>query len=82
VAFSCPKPEQTVAPNPHCFPIAGARIGIFLTVQGCTRLVVDARGATEVCESFEMIETVSALMGLLSAGIFLAHAFEGYRTRA
>jgi len=29
-----------------------------------------------------MIETVSALMGLVSAGIFLAHAFEGYRTRA
>jgi hypothetical protein len=29
-----------------------------------------------------MIETVSALMGLVSAAIFLAHAFEGYRTRA
>jgi hypothetical protein len=29
-----------------------------------------------------MIETVSALMGLVSAGIFLAHAFEGYRYRA
>jgi hypothetical protein len=25
-----------------------------------------------------MIETVIAVMGLVSAGIFLAHAFEGY----
>jgi hypothetical protein len=29
-----------------------------------------------------MIETVTALMGLVSAGIFIAHAFEGYRYRA
>jgi len=29
-----------------------------------------------------MIETVTAVMGLVSAGIFLAHAFEGYRSRA
>ncbi len=29
-----------------------------------------------------MIETVTAVMGLFSAGIFLAHALEGYRTRA
>jgi hypothetical protein len=29
-----------------------------------------------------MIGTVTAVMGLLSAGIFLAHAFEGYRYRA
>jgi hypothetical protein len=29
-----------------------------------------------------MIETVTAVMGLLSAGIFLAHAYEGFRTRA
>ena len=28
-----------------------------------------------------MIETVTAVMGLVSAGIFLAHAFEHYRTR-
>jgi hypothetical protein len=31
---------------------------------------------------FAMIETVTAVMGLVSAGIFLAHAFEGYRSRA
>jgi hypothetical protein len=29
-----------------------------------------------------MIETVTALLGLISAGIFLAHAFEGFRARA
>lgn len=29
-----------------------------------------------------MIETVTAVMGLLSAAIFLAHAVEGYRYRA
>ena len=29
-----------------------------------------------------MIETVTALLGLVSAGIFLAHAFEGFRSRA
>jgi hypothetical protein len=28
-----------------------------------------------------MIETVTALMGLVGAGIFLAHAFEGIRSR-
>jgi hypothetical protein len=29
-----------------------------------------------------MIETVTAFLGLVSAGIFLAHAFEGFRSRA
>ena len=29
-----------------------------------------------------MIETVTAFLALFSAGIFLAHAFEGFRTRA
>lgn len=28
-----------------------------------------------------MIETVTAFLGLFSAGIFLAHAFEGFRSR-
>jgi hypothetical protein len=32
--------------------------------------------------TFAMIETVTAVLGLVSAGIFLAHAFEGYRSRA
>jgi len=29
-----------------------------------------------------MIEAVTAVMGLMGAGIFLAHAFEGVRSRA
>jgi hypothetical protein len=29
-----------------------------------------------------MIETVSAFLGLVSAGIFLAHALEGFHSRA
>src|SRR6185312_7714295 len=37
------------------------------------------QGAQRTCA---MIETVTAVMGLVSAGIFLAHAFEGYRSRA
>jgi hypothetical protein len=28
-----------------------------------------------------MIETVTAFFGLISASIFLAHAFDGYRSR-
>jgi hypothetical protein len=32
--------------------------------------------------NFAMIETVTAVMGLVSAVIFLAHALEGYRSRA
>jgi hypothetical protein len=33
-------------------------------------------------KDFAMIETVTAVMGLVSAGIFIAHAFEGFRSRA
>jgi hypothetical protein len=45
------------------------------------------RGSMSFCPGrgariFAMIETVTALLGLVSAGIFLAHAFEGYRSRA
>jgi hypothetical protein len=47
-------------------------------VQGRTRFL----GCKGGIWNLTMIETVSALMGLVSAGIFLAHAFEGYRTRA
>jgi hypothetical protein len=32
--------------------------------------------------TFAMIETITAVLGLVSAGIFLAHAFEGFRSRA
>jgi hypothetical protein len=36
------------------------------------------RGAKD---GFVMIETVTAFFGLISASIFLAHAFDGYRSR-
>jgi hypothetical protein len=29
-----------------------------------------------------MMETLTAIFGLVSAGIFLAHAFDGFRSRA
>jgi hypothetical protein len=32
--------------------------------------------------TFAMIETLTAVMGLVSAGIFIAHAFDGFRSRA
>jgi len=37
------------------------------------------RGAKD---GFAMIETVTALFGLISASIFLAHALDGYRSRS
>jgi hypothetical protein len=46
-------------------------------VQGLGRFL-----ACGVARMFAMIEMLSAVMGLVSAGIFLAHAFEGYRSRA
>ena len=39
-------------------------------------------GAAGAQRKLAMIETVTAVMGLVSAGIFLAHAFEGFRSRA
>jgi hypothetical protein len=32
--------------------------------------------------TFAMIDSVAAVLGLVSAGIFLAHAIEGYRAHA
>jgi hypothetical protein len=32
--------------------------------------------------NFAMFEAVTAVMGLVSVGVFLAHAFEGVRSRA
>jgi hypothetical protein len=32
--------------------------------------------------NFAMFEAITAVMGLVSAGVFLAHAFEGVRSRA
>jgi hypothetical protein len=51
--------------------------GILLTVRGGASFC--PRGAQRI---FAMVETVTAILGLFSAGIFLAHAFDGFRTRA
>jgi hypothetical protein len=53
------------------------RDGILLTVQRSSRSV--GYGAQR---KFAMIETVTAVLGLMSAGIFIAHAFDGFRSRA
>jgi hypothetical protein len=42
-------------------------------------VVLSVAGAQRI---FAMIETVTAFLGLFSAGIFIAHAFEGFRSRA
>ena len=70
--------ETPVARNPRSSPIVRAHPGIFLTVQGRRRFVFRARGRKG---RFAMFETMTAVMGLLGAGIFLAHAFEGIRSR-
>jgi hypothetical protein len=77
VTLLCATAGHSVAPNPHSTPIVAPLTGILLTVQGRPRFLACRAEWNET-----MIETVSALMGLVSAGIFLAHAFEGYRTRA
>ena len=77
-ALLCTKAGHSVAPKPHPTPIVAPLTEILLTVQGRTRSL----GCKGGIWTLTMIETVSALMGLVSAGIFLAHAFEGYRTRA
>jgi hypothetical protein len=49
---------------------------IFLTVRQGMAFVV--RGGIRTTA---MIETVTALFGVLSAGILAAHAYDGYRAR-
>lgn len=50
----------------------------FLTVR--PRMPFQYRRGTK--DGFAMIETVTAFFGLISASIFLAHAFDGYRSRS
>jgi hypothetical protein len=69
--------NKTVAPNHQSGPIIELDKGFLLTVQRGSRSV-----GAKTYEDFAMIGTVTAVLGLVSAGIFLAHAFEGIRSRA
>ena len=68
----------SVAPNPQSMPIVRMCSEMFLTVRGCTSFCLRARGRKG---SLAMIEMVTAVMGLVGAGIFIAHAFEGVLSR-
>jgi hypothetical protein len=52
-------------------------VDILLTVQSDSRFV-----RTGMQRDLAMIELIAVFFGLFSAGIFLAHAFDGYRSRA
>jgi hypothetical protein len=67
-----------VAQNPRSIGIVCWCPEIFLTVQGRRRFL--SRSSVE--ETVAMFETMTAVvMGLVGAAIFLAHAFEGIRSR-
>ena len=71
--------DTPVAEKPRSSRIVRLRSEIFLTVQARQRLLHVRLGAQG---KFAMFETMTAMMGLVGAGIFLAHAFEGIRSRA
>jgi hypothetical protein len=52
-------------------------VDILLTVQSDSRFVLIG-----VQRDLAMIEVIAVFFDLFSAGIFLAHAFDGYRSRA
>lgn len=66
-----------VAQNPQSRPIVRTIHEILLTVRACTSFC--SCGAQRMLAMFEM---VTAVMGLVGAGIFIAHAFEGVLSRA
>jgi len=71
--------ETPVAENPRSSRIVRMRPEMFLTVQARHRFLHVRSGRKGLTAMFE---TMTAMMGLLGAGIFLAHAFEGIRSRA
>ena len=66
-----------VAENPHPTAIVRTIHEILLTVRACTSFC--SRAGQRMIAMFEM---VTAVMGLVGAGIFIAHAFEGVLSRA
>jgi hypothetical protein len=71
--------ETPVAENPRSSGIVRTRPEMFLTVQARHRLLHVRSGRKGL---IAMFETMTAMMGLVGAVIFLAHAFEGIRSRA
>jgi hypothetical protein len=71
--------ETPVAGNPRSSRFVRTRPEMFLTVQARHRLLHVRSGRKGL---MAMFETMTAMMGLVGAGIFLAHAFEGIRSRA
>ncbi|HEY7842371.1 MAG TPA: hypothetical protein VID30_01670 [Bradyrhizobium sp.] len=69
--------DTRVAPNPQSLPIVGGLSEILLTVRACASFA--SCGAQR---KFAMFEMFTAVMGLVGAGIFIAHAFEGVLSRA
>jgi hypothetical protein len=67
----------SVAWNPQLRPIVRRARENFLTVRACASFA--SCGAQRM---FAMFEMVTAVMGLVGAGIFIAHAFEGVLSRA
>jgi hypothetical protein len=70
-------PIKSVAQNHQSRAIVDSASRILLTVQRGSRSVAAGRAV-----EFAMIETVTAFLGVISASIFLAHAFDGFRSRA
>jgi hypothetical protein len=71
--------DTPVAGNPRSSRIVLIGPEMFLTVQARHRLLHVRSGRKGLTAMFE---TMTAMMGLVGAGIFLAHAFEGIRSRA
>lgn len=71
--------DTPVAGNPRSSLIVRPHPEMFLTVQA-RHLLLHVRSGRKGLTA--MFETMTAMMGLVGAGIFLAHAFEGIRSRA
>jgi hypothetical protein len=77
-ASSCARPGPICCTKSSVSADFESAHGIFLTVRGRPSFG-DPRGAKGI---FAMFEAVTAVLGLVSVGVFLAHAFEGVRSRA
>jgi hypothetical protein len=71
--------DTPVAENPRSSRFVRMRREMFLTVQARYRFLHVRSGRKGLTAMFE---TMTAMMGLVGAVIFLAHAFEGIRSRA